>query len=154
VTGRRFFSPGLSPRAARPIGGIPTFTTPERELEHVRHLARTAARAAAAKGGDDTVVLEVRHVLAICDAFVVTSGRNSRQVRTIAEEVEAQVKQAGGGGPLRVEGLESAEWVLLDYGDFVVHVFLDEIRRYYELERLWSDAPRLEWQQAEASAGG
>jgi ribosome-associated protein len=122
-------------------------------LEHVRHLARTAARAAASKGGDDTLILEVGHVLAITDAFVLTSGRNSRQVRTIAEEVEAQVKEAGGGGPLRIEGVEAAEWVLLDYGDFVVHVFLDEVRRYYELERLWSDAPRLEWEQAGASAG-
>jgi ribosome-associated protein len=147
VTGRFLVS------ANPPIGGIPTFTTPERELEHVRSLLRTAARAAASKGGDDTLILEVGQVLAICDAFVLTSGRNSRQVRTIAEEVEAQVKDAGGGGPLRVEGRETAEWVLLDYGDFVVHVFLDEVRRYYELERLWSDAPRLEWEQAEASTG-
>jgi ribosome-associated protein len=106
----------------------------------------TAARAAAGKVGRDTVVLEVGSVLAITDAFVITSGSNVRQVRTIAEEVEAKVAQAGGPRPLRVEGLDDASWVLLDYGDFVVHVFLDEVRRYYDIERLWADAPRLEWE--------
>ena len=120
-------------------------------MEHVRELARTAARAAASKGGEDTLVIDVSHVLAICDAFVLTSGRNHRQVNTIAEEVEAQVKAAGGGPPLRVESREHGEWVLLDFGDFVVHVFLDEVRRYYQLERLWTDAPRVEWEGAEAS---
>jgi ribosome-associated protein len=111
-----------------------------------------AARAADAKGGEDTVVIEIGPVLAICDAFVLTSGRNHRQVKTIAEEVEAKVKEAGGGPPLRVEGREHAEWAVLDFGDFAVHVFLDETRRYYELERLWPDAPRIEWQQAGAAA--
>jgi ribosome-associated protein len=67
-------------------------------------------------------------------------------VRTIAEEVEAQVKAVGGLSPLRVEGLDDARWVLLDYGDFVVHVFLDEVRDYYDLERLWSDAAKLDWE--------
>ncbi len=137
-------------RFAISIGGVPTSTTAERELDHVRDLARAAARAAASKGGEETLVLEVTAILAIADAFVLTSGRNHRQVRTIAEEVEAQVKAAGGGGPLRIEGADTAEWVLLDYGDFVVHVFLDDLRRYYELERLWSDAPRLEWEGAGA----
>ena len=106
-----------------------------------------AARAAASKGGTDTMVLEVGKVLAITDAFVITSGRNSRQVATIAEEVEAQLKTGAGISPLRVEGKTQAEWVLLDYGDFVVHAFLDETRAYYELERLWSDAPRVEWEE-------
>ena len=133
------------------MGGTPTSTTPELELEHVRQLGRTAARAAAAKGGDETLVLDVGHVLAICDLFVLTSGRNTRQVRTIAEEVEAQVKAASGRAPLRIEGLDTAEWVLLDFGDIVVHVFLDELRRYYQLERLWADAPRMEWAEAGAS---
>jgi ribosome-associated protein len=93
----------------------------------------------------------VGEVLAICDAFVITGGRNTRQVVTIAEEVEAKVKEAGGGGPLRLEGRDDAAWVLLDYGDFVVHVFLDEVRRYYQLERLWADAPRIEWEEVAAA---
>lgn len=90
-------------------------------------------------------MLEVGEVLAITDAFVITSGRNRRQVLTIAEEVEARVKAEGGPAPLRTEGVDEAQWVLIDFGDFVVHVFLDEVRRYYELERLWSDVPRWTW---------
>ncbi len=114
-------------------------------LDDVRGLARVAARAAAEKKADDTVILEVGSVLAITDAFVITSASNERLVKTIAEEVEAKVKEAGGPAPIRVEGLSDAQWVLLDYGDFVVHVFLDETRRYYDLERLWADAPVIEW---------
>ena len=109
-------------------------------------LARIAARAADEKTATDTVVLEVGEVLGIAEAFVITSAGNERLVRTIAEEVERQVKEAGGPGPLRVEGMNDARWVLMDYGDIVVHVFLEEARRYYDLERLWSDAPRFDWQ--------
>ena len=112
----------------------------------------TAARAASAKLGTDTVALDVHDVLAITDAFVITSGRNRRQVLTIAEEVEAQVKAVNGPVPLRVEGLSDAQWVLLDYGDFVVHVFLDEVRRYYDLERLWGDSPLIEWDEGVPAA--
>ncbi len=118
--------------------------------DQVRHWARTAARAASAKGGEDTVIIEVGLVLAITDAFVITSGRNSRQVKTIAEEVEARLKIEGDIKPLRVEGLGDSHWVLLDYGDLVVHVFLDETREYYDLERLWSDAPLVAWEDEAA----
>jgi ribosome-associated protein len=115
-------------------------------------LAVVAARAASGKKGEDTLVLEVGSVLAITDSFVITSAGSDRLVRTIAEEVEREVRAAGGPGPLRVEGLSDARWVLLDYGDFVVHVFLDEVRRYYDLERLWSDAPRVDWEGEPAAA--
>lgn len=109
-------------------------------------LARIAALAADEKTATDTVVLEVGEVLGIAEAFVITSAGNERLVRTIAEEVERQVKDAGGPGPLRVEGRSDARWILMDYGDIVVHVFLEEARRYYDLERLWADAPRFDWQ--------
>jgi len=105
-----------------------------------------AARAASDKKGEDTIVLEVGPLLSITDAFVITSGSNDRQVRSIAEEVEAQVRTSMNRAPLRVEGLSDAHWILLDYGDVVVHVFLDETRRYYDLERLWADAPRIIWE--------
>jgi ribosome-associated protein len=91
------------------------------------------------------VILEVGPVLTIVDYFVITSAANTRLVRTIAEEVEEQVKRAGGGGPRRIEGLDDLRWVLLDLGDVVVHVFLDEARAFYELERLWGDVPRVDW---------
>lgn len=96
------------------------------------------------------MVLGVGEVLAITDWFLITSGTNTRQVRTLAEEVEKQVVAEGGPKPLRSEGLDDFSWVLLDYGDFVVHVFLEETRAYYELERLWSDVPRLDWEPATA----
>lgn len=110
--------------------------------------ARLAAEAASAKQGRDIVILSVGEVLAIVDAFVITSAPNTRQVATIAEAVEERIKLAGGGGPLRVEGMDDQRWVLLDYGDIVVHVFLQEVREYYDLEHLWSDVPRLVWEEA------
>src|SRR5262245_39164012 len=112
-----------------------------------------AARAAAEKKAIDPVILEVGAVLAITDHFVIASATNLRQVRTIAEEVEEQVAAAGGPRPRQIEGLDDAHWVLVDYGAFVVHVFLDETRHYYELERLWSDVPRVEWDDAAAAPG-
>ena len=107
--------------------------------------AKVAARAAAAKSGQDTAVLAMGQLLGLTDAFVITSGRNHRQIRTIVDEVERQVKELGGRSPVRVEGLDDARWVLMDYGDFLVHVFLDEARHFYDLEHLWLDAPRIAW---------
>jgi len=107
-----------------------------------------AAQAASSKKATDPVVLAVGDVLSITDFFVIASGSNPRQVRTIAEEVEEQIRFAGGPNPLRIEGLDDLHWVLVDYGEFVVHVFLQETREYYELERLWSDVPVVEWESA------
>ncbi|MHB8243769.1 MAG: ribosome silencing factor [Acidimicrobiales bacterium] len=108
-------------------------------------LISLAVEAAASKSSDQTVVIEVGDLLAITDYFVVASGSNDRQVRAVAEEIERRIKQDGGGRrPKRIEGLDDARWVLMDYGDFVVHVFLAEARSFYDLERLWADAPRLE----------
>jgi iojap-like ribosome-associated protein len=104
-----------------------------------------AARAAEAKSGEDTVILAMGELLGVTDAFVITSGRTSRQVKAIVDEVELQVKGSGGQSPLRVEGLTDARWVLMDYGEFLVHVFLDEAREFYDLEHLWLDAPRISW---------
>jgi len=118
----------------------------------VAQWAVAAARAADDKQGRDTVILEVRQVLSITDYFVITSAGNDRLVKTIAETVEERVAAGGGPKPLRSEGFDDLRWVLLDYGDFVVHVFLDETRAYYELERLWSDVPRLAWQDDAAAA--
>ena len=91
-------------------------------------------------------------IIGITDVFVITSGSNIRQVRTIADEVERKLKEQGAEAPLQVEGLGDASWVLLDYGDFVVHIFLRETRAYYDLERLWGDAPRIAWEEEAAAA--
>ncbi|HLI02406.1 MAG TPA: ribosome silencing factor [Acidimicrobiales bacterium] len=129
--------------------------SPRSSLDQVRELAVEAARAASDKQGQDTVILAIGELVSITDAFVLTSGTNPRQVRTIVEEVELKVKQAGGPGPSRIEGLDDARWVLMDYGDFVVHVFLEEAREFYELERLWRDAEVWAWDdEALAASGG
>jgi ribosome-associated protein len=91
------------------------------------------------------IILEVREVLNVVDEFVVASASNDRQVRAIVDEIERKVDDAGLAKPLRVEGRDERRWVLLDYGDVVVHVFLREVRDYYELERLWADVPRVDW---------
>ena len=114
--------------------------------------ALVAARAADDKLGQDTVVLAMGELIGVVDAFVVTSGRNVRQVRTIVEEVELQIKALDGPAPRAVEGLSDGTWVLMDYGDFVVHVFAEQTRTYYDLEHLWSAAPRVRWQDEAALA--
>ncbi len=108
-------------------------------------VCRVAAQAAADKKAERPVILDVGPLLGIVDAFVICSAGNDRLVRTIAEEVEAKVREQAGVSPLRVEGKHQATWILLDYGDFIVHVFLEEWRTYYDLERLWKDSPRVAW---------
>jgi ribosome-associated protein len=106
--------------------------------------AQIAVAAAAEKKGSDLAILDVGDVLSIIDVFVLVSASNVRQVRTIVEEVEQALTLHDGSKPISVEGLGDASWVLLDYGDMVVHVFLDETRAYYDLDRLWGDVPRIE----------
>ncbi len=89
----------------------------------------------------DPVVLNVAEFMDAFDVLVVTSGQNDRQVRTIAEEIERVVALRSGVKPLRVEGFDTGEWIALDYGFVIVHVFNDETRDYYDLEHLWSAAP-------------
>ena len=118
-----------------------------------RELVVAAARAADAKQARDVVILDVRELIVITDYFLIASGTSDRQVRTIAEEIEASVK-AKGVRPVRREGEREGHWALLDFVDFVAHVFLEEDRRFYDLERLWADAPRVEWGETAASTGG
>lgn len=97
--------------------------------------------AADEKLGRDSVALDLRELVDSFDALVLVSGRNDRQVRAIAEEVERLVELALDVKPVRVEGWASAEWIALDYGDVIVHVFDEVAREYYDLEHLWSAAP-------------
>ena len=121
-----------------------TRPTPIR-AEEVHAWARIAAMAADDKKAADTVLLDVGEVLSITDVFVVTSGANARQVRTIADEVSKRLREEGGLAPLRTEGRRDLTWVLLDYGALVVHVFSDEMRRFYDIERLYRDVPIVRW---------
>ena len=117
--------------------------------DHVPTLAawaRHAARAADDRLGRDTVIIEVGDVISVTDFFVISSAVTSRQVRAIAKEVEDQLTILDGPKPVRVEGRDDHRWVLMDFGGFVVHVLDEEFRAFYDLERLWSDCPRVDWQ--------
>jgi ribosome-associated protein len=111
-----------------------------------------ALRAADEKKAHDLVVLDVREVASFTDYFVIASATNTRQVLAIADEIVARLKKAGRRAA-RVEGYRSAEWVLVDYGDFVCHVFEEKARRFYDLERLWRDAVRVALPSKVASSG-
>ena len=90
----------------------------------------------------DIIVLDVSGLTSLADSFIICSGRSNRQVTAIADYIRTDLKQQG-VAPLSVEGLQEGHWVLMDYGDIVIHVFYDDVRRFYDLEGLWSDAPRI-----------
>ena len=122
-------------------------TEPSRATEPEGFLAwsQRAARIASDKLGRATMILDVGEVLAVTDLFVITSGSNARHVRTLVEAIEVEVVAVGGPSPRSVEGRDTHQWVLMDYGPFVVHVFDEERRAYYDLEILWSDRPVVAW---------
>jgi ribosome-associated protein len=113
--------------------------------EGARELAVAIARFADAKQGADIVVLQVGDVLAVTEYFVIVSASNRRLVRTLVDEIETQTREQLGRSALRSEGVREQQWVLVDYGDVVVHVFLAEVRDFYEIERLYTDVPRITW---------
>ncbi|WP_316294209.1 ribosome silencing factor [Clavibacter michiganensis] len=105
-----------------------------------RQMAQIAALAADSKSGDDIVALDVSEPLPLVDVFLLVTGRNERNVAAIADEVEEDLLEAG-HKRLRREGRQESRWVLLDFGDLVVHVFHEQERVFYGLERLWKDCP-------------
>lgn len=105
---------------------------------------RLAVEASLAKKAEDLCILSLSDLSSFTDFFLVMHGNSSRQNAAIADGVESELKKAG-TRPLSVEGRETEEWILLDYGFFVVHVFSPKAREYYSLEKLWGDAPRLDY---------
>jgi ribosome-associated protein len=103
----------------------------------------TALTAAGEKKAIDIVLLDLREIATFTDYFVITSGSNERQVQAVSDGILETLKKAGTSAA-RVEGYKTAEWILLDYGDFVVHVFDEKARRFYDLERLWRESRRVE----------
>ncbi|HMT08986.1 MAG TPA: ribosome silencing factor [Pyrinomonadaceae bacterium] len=95
------------------------------------------------KKGLGIVALDLREIASFTEFFVIASGTNQRQVQAIADEIDEQLKKKHKTKAVRVEGYNAAEWVLVDYGDFVVHIFDKDARDYYDLERLWRDAGRV-----------
>jgi ribosome-associated protein len=108
-------------------------------------LAVFIARVIDEKQGENTIGLPVGPVVGITEYFIVTSASNPRLVRAITDAVLNNVREAVGKGPLRSEGTREQQWVLIDYGDVVVHIFIDEMRRFYEIERLYKDIVPTPW---------
>ena len=111
--------------------------------DHALELIRVAALAAADKLAQEVVAFDVSEQLAITDAFLLASAGNERQVQAVVEEIEEKLREVD-AKPIRREGHKEGRWVLLDYGDIVVHVQHEEEREFYALERLWSDCPAIE----------
>jgi ribosome-associated protein len=114
----------------------------ERNENHSQQRVRLLIKALLEKKARDIVVLNVRTISAFTDYFIICSGTSDRQVRAISTHIRENVKKAG-LIPLGVEGEKEGKWILLDYDDVIVHVFLEAIRTFYDLERLWSEAPRI-----------
>jgi len=103
-----------------------------------------AMRLASEKKATDLRALDLREIASFAEFFIIASAANQRQVQAICDEITEQLKKQLGTRPVRVEGYSGAEWVLMDYGDFIVHIFNKEAREFYDLERLWRDARRVE----------
>lgn len=125
----------------------------DQTLDDPREFSRVAADALAAKKGIDIVLLDVGDLLQITEVFVIVTGTSRPHVKSLQEAVEERMAEIG-RKPLREEGAGIGEWVLVDYGDFVVHVFQEERRDFYGLERLWGDAERLEWTEKVPEGAG
>jgi ribosome-associated protein len=127
---------------------VPTSAVARRSPERVEialEHARIGARIADENRGKDILLLDLRGVTPLVDFFVIASATSRRQGHAIASEIDAEMKKLG-ERKLGIEGSEEGRWILIDYGDFVVHVFSDEARAYYALEEIWGDAEQLDWQ--------
>ncbi len=118
----------------------------------------TYVRAVLGKKAERVVILGVNELTSLADAFIICSGKSNRQVMAIAEHVKTALKKQDRQA-LRIEGLKDGHWVLMDYGDVIIHIFYEPVRSFYDLEGLWADAPRLEtpaleeWRRQRAAHG-
>ena len=104
----------------------------------------TAVRAAQSKKALDVVVLDLREITSLTDFFVICTGTNIRQNQAVSDEIHVKMKEHRRELPVSMEGYDNAEWVLMDYGDFIFHIFVEQTRAYYDLERLWRHAKKVE----------
>ncbi len=120
----------------------------------IQSRVQTAVEAASAKQATNLMVLHVEKLTSIADYFMICSASSDRQASAIVDAVEESVREKHGAKPLLSEGKNSGRWVLLDYGDFILHVFNEETRKFYGLERLWGDAPNVTSEFLKESAVG
>lgn len=132
----------LSPEVQAAALGGRTLATAVK-ISELDERVRRALHSAAEKKALDPTVLDLRGISSFTDFFLIFTGANRRQVQAISDEIVEQMKRHGSPAA-RVEGYQNAEWILIDYGDFVVHIFEEKARRFYDLERLWREASRLD----------
>ena len=125
------------PAQAVPVNAITPFSDLDENVKLALHCA-------ADKKATDIRVLDLREIASFAEYFVIASGGNQRQVQAVCDEINERLKIELDSRPVRIEGYNSGEWVLLDYGDFIVHIFDKDARDFYDLERLWRDARRVE----------
>ena len=129
--------------APMPSRARPSAAPSSRPRSTVLRRARAVAKAARERKAEEVVILDLRRLGSYTDMLVIASGGSTRQVEAIAESVVQYIKKKARSAPLGVEGLPEARWALIDWGDIVIHVFLDETRHFYDLDGLWMDAPRV-----------
>ncbi|MBW1712459.1 MAG: ribosome silencing factor [Deltaproteobacteria bacterium] len=125
---------------------IESGSVPPSQKDETTALALTLGRLAQERQAEDMVLLDVREFCSYTDFMLILSGRSSRQVQSLADHILRQAKKLG-FKPVGREGVGQGRWVLLDYGPVVIHLFLEETRVYYDLEGLWSEAPKFEWSE-------
>lgn len=133
----------LKEKSLHPPKPAAVATTPKTQFFDLDPEVQLAVRCAADKKAADIVVLDLRQIASFAEYFIIASGSNQRQVQAIADEIQEQLKKQVSTRPVRIEGFNTAEWVLMDYGDFIVHIFNKEARDFYDLERLWRDAVKV-----------
>ena len=149
---------GCLSRSSCPLRGRPLYSRSRavrdggKPLSDLTACLATCLEAATDKKAEDVTILDLRGLSDVTDAFVICHGSTERQTAAISDAIEQRLKETHGRRPGHVEGKRSGEWILMDYLDFVVHVFTPETRSYYGLERLWGDAPRLTPASAERRA--
>ncbi len=129
----------LHPTLAKQAAPVQTSST----LAELQPDVQLAVKCASEKKAVDVVVLDLREIASFTEFFVIATGSNQRQIQAIADDINEKLKKQNRSKPIRIEGYNSAEWVLLDYGDFIVHLFDKDARELYDLTRLWSDAGRV-----------
>lgn len=117
-------------------------------------LATRMAQLVDERKASDIQVLRVRELVSYADWFVICSAASDRQVDAIADHVRSTLKEERDRAPLSAEGTKSSQWVVVDYGEVVLHIFFEPVRTFYQLEELWAEAPRLDWQADPADAPG
>ena len=115
----------------------------EQNRERAREMSRTAIRALEDKKGEDVHILDIGEVSVLADFFIIASGKNQKQIQALKENVEEEMEKAGFFAK-HIEGHDSAHWILMDYGDVIIHIFDEENRLFYDLERIWRDGKPLD----------